>query len=173
MEIRRLDVEGTADVRAITRINALAWREAYADLLPDDVIAQLGADPSDEQLREMADRLEHELDGIHLAESDGAARGYSYVRWGEETKDFVGENEAGLKEIYVEPEYWGQGIGTALLERGLERVPADIERVRLEMLDGNEVGHRFYAARGFDRTGTSEFEIAGEAYPTAIYTLEL
>ncbi len=34
------------------------------------------------------------------------------------------------------------------------------------MLDGNEVGHRFYAARGFDRTGSSEFEIAGEAYPT-------
>lgn len=173
MEIRRLDVEGTADVRAITRINALAWREAYADLLPDDVIAQLGADPSDEQLREMADRLEHELDGIHLAESDGAARGYSYVRWGEETKDFVGENGAGLKEIYVEPEYWGEGIGTALLERGLDALPEDVERVRLEMLEGNETGHRFYAARGFARTGSSEFEIAGEAYPTTIYTLEL
>ncbi|MFC4439323.1 MULTISPECIES: GNAT family N-acetyltransferase [Natrialbaceae] len=173
MEIRRLDVEGTADARAIARINALAWREAYADLLPEEVIARFEADPSDEQRREYADRLRDDRDGIFLAEIDGAARGYSYVRWSEETKDFVGENEAGLKEIYVEPEYWGQGIGTALLERGLERVPDDIERVRLEMLEGNETGHRFYAARGFARTGSSEFEIAGEAYPTAIYTLEL
>lgn len=173
MEIRRFDAEGTADARAITRINALAWREAYADLLPDEVIAQFGADPSDEQLREYADRLAHDRDGIHLAESDGAPRGYSYVRWGEDTKSFVGENEAGLKEIYVEPDYWGEGIGTALLERGIDALPENVERLRLEMLDGNEVGHRFYAARGFDRTGSSEFEIAGETYPTAIYTLEL
>ncbi|TYL38228.1 GNAT family N-acetyltransferase [Natronococcus pandeyae] len=173
MEIRRFDAEGTADARAITRINALAWREAYADLLPDEVIAQFGADPSDEQLREYANRLTHDRDGIFLAEIDGTARGYSYVRWGDETKDFVGDDEAGLKEIYVEPDYWGEGIGTALLERSIDVLPEGIERLRLEMLDGNEVGHRFYAARGFDRTGSSEFEIAGEAYPTAIYTLEL
>jgi len=40
---------------------------------------------------------------------DGVVRGYCYFRWGEETKSFVGENEAGLTGLYVEPDYWGKG----------------------------------------------------------------
>lgn len=70
------------------------------------------------------------------------------------------------------PDYWGAGIGTSLLERGLTLLLESVERVRLEMLDGNEVGRRFYVSRGFDPTGESEFKIAGETYPTSIYTLE-
>jgi ribosomal protein S18 acetylase RimI-like enzyme len=171
MELRRLE-PGTADARAITRVNALAFREAYDDLLPEEVLAGFGADPSDEQLREYADRLERDREGIFLATLEGGVRGYGYVRWGEGTKAFVGPNEAGLKELYVEPDYWGEGAGTALLERCLEALPEGTERLRLETLAGNEVGRRFYEARGFERTGRSEFEIAGEAYSTAIYTLE-
>ncbi|MDG5758748.1 GNAT family N-acetyltransferase [Natronococcus sp. A-GB1] len=172
MELRRLE-PGATDARAITRVNALAFREAYDGLLPDEVLAGFGADASDEQLREYADRLREDRNGIFLAELEGEVRGYGYVRWGEGTKAFVGPEEAGLKELYVEPDYWGEGIGTALLERCLEVLPGETERLCLETLAGNEVGRRFYEARGFERTGRSEFEIAGEAYPTAIYALEL
>ncbi|WP_394739047.1 GNAT family N-acetyltransferase [Natronococcus roseus] len=172
MELRRLE-PGTADARAITRVNALAFREAYDELLPEEVLAGFGAAPSDGQLREYADRLREDRRGIFLAELEGEVRGYGYVRWGEGTKAFVGPDEAGLKELYVEPDYWGEGVGTALLERCLEALPNEVERLRLETLAGNDVGRRFYEARGFERTGRSEFEIAGEAYPTAIYTLEM
>ncbi|WP_436345219.1 N-acetyltransferase family protein [Natronorubrum sp. FCH18a] len=171
MQLRHL--QGPADARAIVRINALAWRAAYDDLLPTDVLEQFDPDPPDEAVREYAARLRDDRDGIVLADADGAARGYSYFRWGDDTKSFVGPSEAGLKEIYVEPDYWGEGVGTALLERGLECLPPSIDRVRLEMLDGNDVGRRFYDARGFERTGSAEFEIAGEWYPTAIYALEV
>ncbi|WP_293032058.1 GNAT family N-acetyltransferase [Natronococcus sp.] len=171
MELRHFE-PGTADARAITRVNALAFREAYDELLPDEVLAGFEADPSDEQLREHADRLREDRKGIFLAELEGRVRGYGYVRWDEGTKAFVGRDEAGLKELYVEPDYWGEGAGTALLERCLEALPEETEQLRLEMLAGNEVGRRFYEARGFERTGRSEFEIAGEAYPTVIYALE-
>ncbi|MXV63037.1 GNAT family N-acetyltransferase [Natronorubrum sp. JWXQ-INN-674] len=171
MNIRHF--EGVADARAILRTNVLAWREAYRDLLPAAVLAERDPEPAEDPIREYADQLRADRDGIYVAEVDGAVRGYSYFRWGEETKSFVGENEAGLKEIYVAPDHWGQGVGTALLERGLEDLPERIDRLKLEMLDGNDLGHRFYAARGFERTGSDEFEIAGKPYPTAIYTLEL
>ena len=171
MEIRRL--RGSSDVRAVVRINVTAMRAAYDDLLSADVLEQFDPDPPDEAVREYAARLREGQNGIVLADIDGAARGYSYFRWGGDTKSFVGPNEAGLKEIYVEPGYWGEGVGTALLERGLDSLPASIERVKLEMLNGNDLGHRFYDARGFERTGSSEFEIGDESYPTAIYTLEL
>ncbi|WP_440763799.1 N-acetyltransferase family protein [Natronorubrum sp. DTA7] len=171
MEIRRL--RGTSDARAIVRINVVAMRAAYDELLPADVLEQFDPDPPDEAVREYAGRLREDRDGIVLADIDGTARGYSYFRWGDDTKSFVGANEAGLKEIYVEPDHWGEGVGTALLEYGLDSLPASIDRVKLEMLDGNDLGHRFYDARGFERTGSSEFDIGDESYPTAIYTREL
>ncbi|WP_341850627.1 GNAT family N-acetyltransferase [Natronococcus wangiae] len=94
------------------------------------MLAGFDSDPSEERLRERTDRLRDDRDGIFLAGIDGTVRGYSYFRWGEETKSFVGEDEAGLKEIYVDPDYWGEGIGTALLERGLDGLPDGVERVR-------------------------------------------
>jgi len=104
---------------------------------------------------------------------DQAVRGDIYLRWGDETKAFVNEEEAGLKEIYTHPDYWGEGIGTSLLQHGLDLLPDSISAVKLEMLSGNTVGQRFYEARGFERTGSSEFEIGDEAYPTDIYVLHL
>lgn len=172
MELRRLE-DRSADARAIVRINATAMRAAYADLLPEDVLAEFDAEPTQEQLRTFADRLREDREGIFLAEFEDAVRGYGYVRWGEGTKSFVGEDEAGLKELYVAPDYWGEGIGTALLERGIEALPEHVERLRLETLAGNEIGQRFYEARGFERDGSSTFEIGAETYPTAIYVREL
>jgi hypothetical protein len=45
--------------------------------------------------------------------------------------------------------------------------------VQLETLSANERPRRFYAARGFERTGTAEVDIAGESYPATVYSLEL
>lgn len=170
MEVR--PIQRTDDVRGVLRVNALAWRTAYDGLLPDAVLARQDPDPTDEQVRDRAAALRGDR-ALVLVADDGRVRGYSHFRWGPETKSFVGESEAGLTAIYVAPDCWGEGVATALLERGLEGLPASIDRVRLEALEGNDVGRRFYEARGFDRAGTSEFEIAGEAYPTAIYTLEV
>lgn len=172
MKVRHL--EDADDIRATVHVTNMAWREAYRGILPDEVLARMGGEPPDEQVQEAFEQRRDDRDRFLVAENDaGSICGYVYLQWGEETKTFVGEAEAGLKEIYVHPDYWGQGFGTKLLERGLELVPEDIERVKLEALSDNEIGHRFYMARGFDRTGTGNFEIAGEAYPTAIYTLEL
>lgn len=171
MEIRSF--QGVDDARAIVRVNALAWREAYDGLLPDDLLESRDPDPPDERVREFADRLRDDRGGIFVATADGAVRGYCYVRWGAETKSFVGENEAGLKEIYVEPDYWGNGFGTALLERGIDHLPSTVDRVRLETLEGNDAARGFYDARGFERTGSAAFEIGGELYPTAVYAREL
>jgi len=171
MNIRHL--EGYDDIRARSRINALAWREAYQGLLPEEVLDGMDEDPSEEQVEATYEQLREDSDGILIAEDDdGTVRGYLYLRWGEETKSFVNEGEADLKEIYVSPDSWGQGIGTELLERGLTLLPEDIHRVKLEMLSGNEVGRSFCESRGFERIETSEFEIAGDSYPTDIYTLE-
>ena len=172
MRIRHL--EGPDDIQGVIRANGLAWQEAYEDVLPEDVLDRQVIDPSDEQVRERYERVRDDSDRFLVAEDEGTIRGYAYLRWNDrETKSFVGGNEAGLKEIYVEPDYWREGIGTALLERGRSLLPDDVTALKLEMLSGNEAARKFYEKHGFERTGTSEFEIGNRSYPTDIYTLEL
>jgi ribosomal protein S18 acetylase RimI-like enzyme len=173
MDVRKLG--GQEDTAGIIRVQGLGWREAYSDLLPKEIIQEQTVEPSKEEIEQWHDWLLDNRDGILVAVNDeGTVRGFADFRWGDtETKEFVNDNEAGLKAIYVHPDYWGEGIGTTLLEQGIEDLPDDVDAIRLEMLSGNEVGHQFYRARGFERTDTTTHEIGSTQYPTDIYTLRI
>ncbi|WP_265111058.1 GNAT family N-acetyltransferase [Halosolutus halophilus] len=173
MEVRHIEAQG--DVRGLIRVHGLAWREAYEGFLPAEVLQKQTITPTAEEVQRWQDELREHREGVLVAVDDeGVVRGFADVRWGDaETKAFVGTDEAGLKAIYVEPGWWNRGIGTALLERGLEVLPESVDAVRLEMFAENGIADRFYEAKGFERTDTGEYEIAGRSYPTNIYTLQL
>jgi len=171
MDVRKL--AGSEDTAGIIRVQGLAWREAYSDLLPKEIVQEQTIEPSKEEIEQWHDWLLDNRDGILVAVDDGeTVRGFADFRWGDmETKEFVNDNEAGLKAIYVHPDYWGEGIGTALLERGIEGLTGDVDAIQLEMLSGNDVGHQFYQARGFELIDSTTHEIGGTQYPTDIHTL--
>lgn len=121
MEIRRL--EDADDVRDIARVETRAWRAAYDGIVADDVLAGLNPERSDEEGAGRLEALREAADAFLVADADGAVVGYADLRLGESTKAFVGDDEAGLKAIYVDPDRWGASVGTALLERGLEAHP--------------------------------------------------
>ncbi|SER09555.1 GNAT family N-acetyltransferase [Natrinema salaciae] len=173
MDIRTL--KSRAEVRELISVHGLAWRNAYAGLLPEHVLQAQTVDPTDEEVKQWFERLRDSPDGVLIAvDKDDTVRGFADFRWGSSvTKSFVTTNDAELKSIYVEPDYWGRGIGTSLLERGLETLPEQTERLRLEVLSDNDVGKRFYEARGFEKTDTSSYVLGDSAYPTCIYTLEI
>lgn len=171
MEIRH--IEGREDVCGLVRVHGLAWREAYDGLLPADVLEAQPVDPSEAEVDRWVEGIEENREGVLVAVLDGAVRGFVDIRWGDaETKPFVGEGEADLKAIYVEPEYWGEGVGTELLERGLDLLPGPVGTVRLDVFAANESARGFYESRGFERTGRDEHEIGADTYPVAIYTLD-
>lgn len=173
MIIRR--ITSRKDVSGLIRIHGLAWQEAYADLLPKEVLQQQTVDPSEKEVQQWYNRLQENKDGIFVAvDSKQVVRGFADFRWGEtEMKAFVGDNEGEVRAIYVEPDYWGEGIGTALLDRGIKQFRDNVDTVCLEMLSGNEVGQEFYESYGFERTSTSEFKIEETTYPTVVYKLRL
>jgi ribosomal protein S18 acetylase RimI-like enzyme len=171
MEIRH--IEERTDVRGLVRAHGLAWQEAYDGILPDDILQEVTVDPSEEELDQWEEGLAENREGVLVAVEDDVC-GFLDMRWGDaDSKAFVGENEAGLKAIYVHPDYWGDGVGTALLERGLDLLPESIQAIRLDVFADNEDARAFYESRGFEQTGTDDHEIAGESYPVALYTLEL
>ncbi|MDR5674587.1 GNAT family N-acetyltransferase [Halalkaliarchaeum sp. AArc-GB] len=161
------------DARGVLRVNALSWREAYSDLVPEEVLERQDPNPKPADVDRLLQALPEE--GVVLvAVEEDTVRGFADFRWDEEsTKEFVGPAEAGLRAIYVHPDDWGRGIGTALLAEGLSRLPDRIRAVRLEVLADNERAREFYQSRGFEQTGSDTHDIADTEYPTAIYTRTL
>ncbi|WP_231182852.1 GNAT family N-acetyltransferase [Haladaptatus sp. DYF46] len=171
MNIRPLESE--TDLRGAIRTNGRAWKAAYDDIVPESVIERVAASPTDERLDALFEAVRNSRYFVAVDETD-SVRGYAYFRWGDdETKEFVGADEAGLKEIYVDPDDWGRGIGTALLEHGLARLPESITALKLEALSENDSGKRFYTARGFEPIKESTITIADESYSATIYSLSL
>ncbi|MDZ7702549.1 MAG: GNAT family N-acetyltransferase [Halobacteriales archaeon] len=166
-------IRGEQDVRELTVAHGRAWRAAYEGILPESVIRRVEAEePPADRVQADLDRLTGYGPGRVLVVTDASdtVRGYAVFRWpADETKDSVRPNEAELKELYVDPDRWGEGYGTALLEAGIERMPDDVDSLALETLEGNDVGAGFYEARGFERDGTGSFEVDGESSPTRVY----
>jgi ribosomal protein S18 acetylase RimI-like enzyme len=173
MEVRRF--EGRRDAEEIIRLEGRAWREAYGGLLPEAVLESKPVAPDEADVDRWLEAIRESEDGVLVAVDDGGdICGFVEVRWGDaETKALVGEDEAEVNAIYVDPDHWGEGIGTALLDATVRVLPTDIDTIRLETLSGNELGRRFYEARGFVRTGSGTFEIGDNAYETDVYTLRL
>jgi len=172
VEIRSLD--DRASVRGAIEAHGRAWQEAYADILPAAVLEQVTVDPGAAALDDWLERLPDENGpGVAFgAAVSGAVRGYTFVRWGE-TKPFVGPAEAGLKELYVHPDWWGGGLGTELVGAAVDVLPPTVEALALEALADNELGRSFYESRGFLLQGRGEIEIGGDSYETVIYRLPL
>lgn len=171
MEVRELD--GIDDLEAAMRAHHRAWDVAYDGLLPDEVVDEVTSEPTESRLRELYEALDEEEGCFLVASVDGTVVGYARFRWGAETKPFVGPDEAGLKEIYVDPDYWGDGVGTALLEAGLERLPDSCSALRLETLAGNDRARAFYRSRGFEAVDTFEEEVRGEPIEHVVFERSL
>lgn len=176
-DMRVRPIQDQQDVRELTAAHARAWEAAYEGVLPDPIIADVAdEEPTPEAVRAQYERLaDYDDDKVLVVETDdGTVRGYAVFRWGaDDTKPSVGEAEAELKELYVDPDWWGQGLGTALLEAGMDRLPADIESLALETLAGNDIGIAFYEARGFERDGTASFETEAGRHETYVYRKRL
>lgn len=150
-----------ADAEAIRRIAREAWHAAYDEFL--------GAETVEE-------RIEAWYDPADLRESAAAPEEAFYVAERERILGFVhlvpDGDEPGLfhlARIYVRPGEWGEGVGTALLEAGVEAVrAAGGERIRLAVFAANEVGVAFYESRGFERVETRESGL-GEGVEEYVY----
>ena len=168
MEIRGLDSRSA--VRGAIESHGRAWQEAYAGVVSDAVLDRVTVDPAPSEVDTWLDRLPDEDDpgAAYGASVGGIVRGYIYVRWAD-TKPSVAPDDAGLKEVYVHPDWWGGGLGTELLGTAVDALPPDIKGLTLETLADNEIGRSFYESRGFALDGRSEIAIGDSSYETVIY----
>jgi ribosomal protein S18 acetylase RimI-like enzyme len=145
------------DLPAIALVRALTWQSAYAGLVPDDVLAPMTA-PA--ELDAWVDRVT--ADGSTtclLAEVDGDLIGFcAYGAEREATTQWRGEVYA----LYVRPQRWRLGAGSALLHTALDDLAErGDDVVSLWVLHGNDAALSFYRRHGFHETGETITDARG------------
>lgn len=108
------------DAGGMARVRVDTWRQAYAGLLPDGVLASLSVSRTAELWRKNI--LEHPEPGMFalVAENvDGEVIGI-LIAGAVREPDEVYRGEIGV--LYVLPEYQRQGIGRSLFEEGARRL---------------------------------------------------
>ncbi len=86
---------------------------------------------------------------------------------GEEVVGFVGVDGDYLAWLYVDPDYYGKGIGRKLLQAGLAHIPGKAWTIALA---GNHKALGLYQSEGFTEVRRYESENAG--YPCTCLRLE-
>jgi ribosomal protein S18 acetylase RimI-like enzyme len=154
----------TGDIDGVQRVARRAWRDAYGGVLSEDALdGMLDVHYSAEVLDETIESDERDL---IVAEDDETIVGYA--SGGPSDVDVEGE-----LSIYLDPDWWGEGLGEQLLDRVIEDLAAqDVERIEESVLAENEVGNAFYE-KHFDRVGEREIEIDGTTFTANVYQRDI
>ena len=96
------------------------------------------------------EQVRNEDEAIFVAVREGRLVGYSHVKYAEPPAVFARGPEGTISEVYVAPDYRGQGIASELLDRA-EAWAADrgCEYVSLSVNEDNETARRVYESRGY------------------------
>lgn len=141
--IRRAEI---ADIAQIFRISATAHQAGYRTLIPEDrwldFVARYAITAENEQkyTESMTAHLHDSSWYIWVAENEGIIKGYTVAQK-------VDSTLLRAKELFIDPQYQGEGIGSALFKTVLDSVDTDI--VELAVLENNERAKYLYKKNGF------------------------
>lgn len=169
------------EMRGAIEVTRTAWRAAYAGLLPESTFSDPDEPLSSEAVQGRFDDIESREETAFLVACDetdpdanaGGVCGFAEFVWGDDVAEFVPDGAVQLRAIYVDPDRWGEGIGTALLAAAVEHLPDSAQSMVLETFEENEVGTRFYEAGGFEVIGERTSDVDGASYPTLLYERSL
>lgn len=152
--------EATAgDAAAIQTVARASWHAAYDEILGPETVTEV-VDSWYDPERLLTDDIRPDDRPLFVAEQGGIV-GFIEGVEDDSVADNSGEDNSGahLYRFYVHPDCWGEGIGTALLER-LESTLREcgISELRLSVFGENDIGVRFYEARGFERVDEGQDE---------------
>lgn len=131
-----------SDAEDVARLYVKSWQAGYKGLLPQYYLDLL----SPERWKDMFAGLP----GSFVLTEGGVIAGHSCARPAADEK-MPGWGE--VHTLYVLPEYWGRGCGTALLDNSVRWLDScGFDRVYLWALDTNTRARRLYEKYGFTAT---------------------
>lgn len=144
-----------ADAVAIAELNVSAWRATYRGLIPDAFLDSMDARQIAGPLREVMARPD--TDVMVAVDAHNILCGFGLLAPSRDSD--AASNTGEIVAIYVDPDRWRSGVGSALLDDLIRAAGARAcASVTLWVLSGNQRARAFYEARGFVVDGTEKSE---------------
>lgn len=149
------------DIPFVQEISKTSWHTTYEGIIPRSIQDKFLQNAYSE------DRLIQRLQGspFFVAELNETLVGFAHF-------SNVKEEQAELFAIYLMPDIQGQGIGTALLQHGIQ-VLLDATTLIVCVKKDNLKGIHFYNAKGFKILDEFEETFDGHVLKTVRIVLEL
>lgn len=143
------------DALGVARVHVRAWQKAYRGLLPDDYLDQLR--PEDRARRYDFASTNPAAPATIVAADENGICGFATTA-PSRTPGLSRHGE--LCALYVDPEQWGRGIGSALIAAACDRLLAlGFRHAVLWVLAGNTRAERFYRNNGWVCDGLRRTEL--------------
>jgi GNAT superfamily N-acetyltransferase len=158
------------DAQPIAAVHVATWRDAYAGLLPDEMLAGLDVG---EWAGRWRGRLAAPAEGVFtlVCEADGRLRGFAS---GGPSRDGFPGGE--VYTIYLDPGWQGRGAGRSLLAAATRLLAdAGFTDACLWVLAANRPARGFYESQGWHCDGTENSWTLpdGSSAPEVLYTRTL
>jgi len=144
------------DLDAVGAVARDAWAAAYGGFLEPQTLEAGLAQAYDEEV--LAAAVEHDDIEFLVAELDGEVVGFASAErtWADEVE---------LHTLYVHPDRWCEGVGSALLDEAMSWArEQDVDRVVAAVFADNVVGRGFLEARGFEQGMEATGEVVGQLH---------
>lgn len=152
-KIREVRPSDTEDMEEATR---KSWIQGQKEFLTEEELKLARASDEFRKTEEdIEERLEKDDTFVLVAEVRGKVVGRIRMAWNGEADSFVNPEEAQLRSMYVHPDYWRKGVGTALVEEAFDRVPDRFSGFVVEVFEENEGAVGFYRDLGFEAVDES------------------
>lgn len=154
-----------ADIEQVQGVARAAWNAAYEDIVSEGAIGEAVADWYGTAT--LSGTFESDRHVFLVAEADGHVVGFCHgvLADGEDAK-----REGDILRLYVHPDHWDHGVGTALLEAVEHELEAQgSEELHAMVLADNERGNAFYEEHGFRKEGEAETRIGPETRRENVY----
>ncbi|SHG18230.1 GNAT family N-acetyltransferase [Ornithinibacillus halophilus] len=150
------------DKKQVQDVATSSWHSTYEGIIPIEVQDNfLNAAYSDENMKY---RIENSL--LLVAEAEGKVVGFANF------SPVNKEGQAELGAIYLKPDAQGKGIGTALLQHGINSLE-DVKEIYINVERDNEIGKTFYEAKGFNVVKEFDDEFDGHILKTLRMVLKV
>jgi GNAT superfamily N-acetyltransferase len=137
------------DALDVARVHVRAWQVGYRGLLPDDYLEALR--PEQRARRYDFATQDNRKPATLVALAQGTIRGFATVA---PARDSDRPDHGEVCALYVDPDWWGHGVGAALIAAARKRLFAQGFRcASLWLLAGNARAERFYRKDGWQPDG--------------------